>query len=133
MISAPADFSASLNVFGTAGMREMLAITGALKGVGRGGDTALITDGRFSGGTHGFCIGHVAPEAVSGGPIAFVAEGDTIRIDVRDHSIDLLVDEATLEARKADWKIPEPRYTKGVLAKYATLARGADEGAITAP
>ena len=118
---------------GGPGMREMLAITGAMKGAGRGGDAALITDGRFSGGTHGFCIGHVAPEAVSGGPIAFVAEGDTIRIDVRDHSIDLLVDEATLEARRADWKIPEPRYTKGVLAKYATLARGADEGAITAP
>ena len=78
---------------GGPGMREMLAITGAMKGVGRGGDAALITDGRFSGGTHGFCIGHVAPEAVDGGPIAFVEEGDRILIDVVDHTIDLLVDE----------------------------------------
>ena len=79
-------------------MREMLAITGAMKGAGRGGDAALITDGRFSGGTHGFCIGHVAPEAVDGGPIALVAEGDMIRIDVHGHTIDLLVDDATLES-----------------------------------
>ena len=84
---------------GGPGMREMLAITGAMKGVGRGGDAALITDGRFSGGTHGFCIGHVAPEAVDGGPIAFVEEGDRIRIDVVDHTIDLLVDDATLAKR----------------------------------
>jgi dihydroxy-acid dehydratase len=118
---------------GGPGMREMLAITGALKGAGRGGDTALITDGRFSGGTHGFCIGHVAPEAVDGGPIAFVEEGDRIRIDVRAHSIDLLVDDATIDARRADWKLPEPRYTSGVLAKYAALAQGADQGAITRP
>ena len=116
---------------GGPGMREMLAITGAMKGAGRGGDAALVTDGRFSGGTHGFCIGHVAPEAVDGGPIALVAEGDTIRIDVRDHSIDLLVDEATLADRQANWKPPEPRYTKGVLAKYARLAQGAEKGAIT--
>ena len=86
---------------GGPGMREMLAITGAMKGVGRGGDAALITDGRFSGGTHGFCIGHVAPEAVDGGPIAFVEEGDRIRIDVVDHTIDLLVDDATLAERRA--------------------------------
>jgi dihydroxy-acid dehydratase len=118
---------------GGPGMREMLAITGALKGAGRGGDTALITDGRFSGGTHGFCIGHVAPEAVDGGPIAFVEEGDRIRIDVREHSIDLLVDDATLAARLSDWKVPEPRYTSGVLAKYAALAQGAEQGAITRP
>lgn len=116
---------------GGPGMREMLAITGAMKGAGRGGDAALITDGRFSGGTHGFCIGHVAPEAVLGGPIALVEEGDRIRIDVRNHSIDLLVDEQTLQERLANWKAPEPRYTKGVLAKYATLARGADQGAVT--
>jgi dihydroxy-acid dehydratase len=116
---------------GGPGMREMLAITGALKGAGRGSDCALITDGRFSGGTWGFCIGHVAPEAVDGGPIAFVEEGDTIRIDVVEHTIDLLVDEATLEARRADWKLPEPRYTSGVLAKYARLASGAERGAIT--
>ncbi|HET8929773.1 MAG TPA: dihydroxy-acid dehydratase [Acidimicrobiales bacterium] len=116
---------------GGPGMREMLAITGAMKGAGRGGDCALITDGRFSGGTHGFCIGHVAPEAVDGGPIAFVEEGDTIRIDVNAHTIDLDVDEATLTERQAGWKLPAPRYTKGVLAKYAALAQGADQGAIT--
>jgi dihydroxy-acid dehydratase len=118
---------------GGPGMREMLAITGAMKGAGRGTDAALITDGRFSGGTHGFCIGHVAPEAVDGGPIALVEEGDRIRIDVRAHTIDLLVDDATLEARRADWKCPDPRYTSGVLAKYAVLAQGADKGAITLP
>ena len=118
---------------GGPGMREMLAITGAMKGAGRGGDSALITDGRFSGGTHGFCIGHVAPEAVDGGPIAFVEEGDRIRIDVRSHEIDLLVDEATLAARRENWKLPEPRYTSGVLAKYAVLAQGAEKGAITLP
>ncbi|MCQ3810860.1 MAG: dihydroxy-acid dehydratase [Acidimicrobiia bacterium] len=116
---------------GGPGMREMLAITGAMKGAGRGGDAALITDGRFSGGTHGFCVGHIAPEATEGGPIALVAEGDTIRIDVRDHSIDLLVDQTTLAERQANWKPPEPRYTKGVLAKYARLAQGAEKGAIT--
>jgi len=116
---------------GGPGMREMLAITGAIKGAGRGADTALITDGRFSGGTHGFSVGHVAPEAVDGGPIALVEEGDTILIDVKTHSIDLLVDDATLEARKANWKLPEPRYTSGVLAKYARLAQGAEKGAIT--
>ena len=116
---------------GGPGMREMLAITGAMKGVGRGGDAALITDGRFSGGTHGFCIGHVAPEAVDGGPIAFVEEGDRIRIDVVDHTIDLLVDDATLAERRESWKLPEPRYTSGVLAKYARLASGAERGAIT--
>ena len=116
---------------GGPGMREMLAITGAMKGAGRGGDAALITDGRFSGGTHGFCIGHVAPEAVDGGPIALVEEGDRIRIDVRGHTIDLLVDEATQAARRADWKSPEPRYTSGVLAKDAALAQGAEFGAIT--
>jgi dihydroxy-acid dehydratase len=116
---------------GGPGMREMLAVTGAMKGAGRGGDCALITDGRFSGGTHGFCIGHVAPEAVDGGPIAFVQEGDRITIDVVAHTIDLDVDPAELEARKADWKLPEPRYTTGVLAKYARLAQGAERGAIT--
>jgi dihydroxy-acid dehydratase len=116
---------------GGPGMREMLAITGAMKGVGRGADAALITDGRFSGGTHGFCIGHVAPEAVDGGPIAFVEEGDRIAIDIVNHTIDLLVDDATLAERKAHWKLPEPRYTSGVLAKYARLASGAERGAIT--
>jgi dihydroxy-acid dehydratase len=112
-------------------MREMLAVTGAMKGAGRGADAALITDGRFSGGTHGFCVGHVAPEAVDGGPIAFVREGDRIVIDVTNHAIDLQVDDAELERRRGEWKLPEPRYTKGVLAKYAKLAQGAELGAIT--
>ena len=116
---------------GGPGMKEMLAITGAMKGVGRGADAALITDGRFSGGTHGFCVGHVAPEAVDGGPIAFVAEGDRIVIDAEAHTIDLLVDEAVLEERRANWKPPEPRYTSGFIAKYALLAQGAETGAIT--
>ncbi len=116
---------------GGPGMREMLAVTGAMKGAGRGGDAALITDGRFSGGTHGFCIGHVAPEALDGGPIAFVEDGDRIVIDVDQRRIDLDVDDDELEARRADWKLPEPRYTTGFLAKYARLARGADRGAIT--
>jgi len=118
---------------GGPGMREMLAITGAMKGAGRGEDAALVTDGRFSGGTHGFCIGHIAPEAVDGGPIALVAEGDRIVVDVASRSIDLLVDEATLAERRAGWKAPEPRYTSGFLAKYARLARGAELGAVTMP
>jgi dihydroxy-acid dehydratase len=116
---------------GGPGMREMLAVTGALKGAGRGGDTALVTDGRFSGGTHGFCIGHVAPEAVAGGPIALVADGDRIVIDVTSHSIDLLVDDAELDRRRRELKLPPPRYTSGVLAKYARLAAGAERGAVT--
>jgi dihydroxy-acid dehydratase len=116
---------------GGPGMREMLAVTGALKGAGRGADCALVTDGRFSGGTWGFCIGHVAPEAVDGGPIAFVHDGDRIKIDVANHAIDLLVDGPTLATRHGDWKLPEPRYTKGFLAKYAKLARGAETGAVT--
>ncbi|MGC1513660.1 MAG: dihydroxy-acid dehydratase [Acidimicrobiales bacterium] len=116
---------------GGPGMREMLAVTGAMKGAGRGGDCALLTDGRFSGGTHGFCIGHVAPEAVVGGPIALVADGDPIVIDIQARSIDLMVDEAELERRRGEWKLPEPRYTTGVLAKFARLVTGADRGAIT--
>jgi dihydroxy-acid dehydratase len=118
---------------GGPGMREMLAVTGAMKGAGRGSDAALITDGRFSGGTHGFCVGHVAPEAVDGGPIAFVRDGDRIVIDVTGHTIDLLVDDDEIARRRADWKLPEPRYTSGVLAKYARLAQGAEKGAITLP
>jgi len=116
---------------GGPGMREMLAVTGAMKGAGRGADAALITDGRFSGGTHGFCVGHVAPEAVEGGPIAFVRDGDRIVIDAEAHTIDLMVDEAELEQRRAGWKPLEPRYTSGFLAKYARLAQGAERGAIT--
>lgn len=116
---------------GGPGMREMLAVTGAMTGAGRGQDAALITDGRFSGGTQGFCVGHVAPETVDGGPIAFVAEGDRIVIDAEAHTIELLVDEATLEERRKDWKPLEPRYTSGFLAKYVRLAQGAETGAIT--
>ena len=116
---------------GGPGMREMLAVTGAMKGAGRGADAALITDGRFSGGTHGFCVGHVAPEAVDGGPIAFVRDGDRIVIDAEAHTIDLMVDAAELEARKVGWQPLPPRYTSGFLAKYARLAQGAERGAIT--
>ena len=116
---------------GGPGMREMLAITGALKGAGRGSDCALITDGRFSGGTWGFCIGHVAPEAVDGGPIAFVRDGDRIVIDVHQFRLDLMVDEAELVKRKEGWTPNPPRYTQGVLGKYARLVQGAETGAIT--
>ncbi|CAB4818418.1 MAG: dihydroxy-acid dehydratase [Actinobacteria bacterium] len=116
---------------GGPGMREMLAVTGAMKGAGRGADCALITDGRFSGGTHGFCIGHVAPEAVAGGPIALVEDGDRIVIDVTNHTIDLLVDDEVLANRSANLKAFEPRYTSGVLAKFARLVTGAERGAIT--
>ena len=118
---------------GGPGMREMLAVTGALKGAGRGADCALITDGRFSGGTWGFCIGHVAPEAVDGGPIAHVRDGDRIRIDVATSSLDLLVDPAELAERARGWKPMPARYTSGVLAKYARLVQGAETGAITNP
>jgi dihydroxy-acid dehydratase len=116
---------------GGPGMREMLAVTGAMKGAGRGADAALVTDGRFSGGTHGFCIGHVAPEAVDGGPIAFVADGDRIVVDVDAGTIDVLVEPEELARRREGWKLPAPRYTSGVLAKYAKLAAGAERGAIT--
>ncbi len=116
---------------GGPGMREMLAVTGAMKGAGRGKDAALITDGRFSGGTHGYCVGHVAPEAVDGGPIALVADGDRIVIDADAHTIDLMVDAAELDRRRKELKIPEPRYPTGFLAKYARLAQGAEKGAIT--
>lgn len=118
---------------GGPGMREMLAVTGAMKGAGRGSDCALLTDGRFSGGTHGFCIGHVAPEALDGGPIALVADGDQIRIDVPSRRIDLAVSEEELARRRAEWKPPEPRYRSGVLAKYAKLVTGAERGAVTEP
>jgi len=116
---------------GGPGMREMLAITGALKGAGRGSDCALITDGRFSGGTWGFCIGHVAPEATDGGAIAFVRDGDTIRVDVPTKSLDLLVDDAEMARRKDGWVPNAARYTTGVLGKYAKLVQGAETGAIT--
>jgi dihydroxy-acid dehydratase len=113
------------------GMREMLMVTGAMKGVGRGSDCALITDGRFSGGTHGFCVGHVAPEALDGGPIALVRDGDRIIIDVETLSIDLDVDAAELEERAKHVAPFVPRYSTGVLEKFARMAQGAEKGAVT--
>jgi dihydroxy-acid dehydratase len=118
---------------GGPGMREMLAVTGAMKGAGRGADCALVTDGRFSGGTHGFCVGHIAPEAVDGGAIALVADGDQVVVDVPSRRIDVLVDPAELDRRRSEWKVPEPRYRRGVLAKYARLVTGAERGAVTLP
>jgi dihydroxy-acid dehydratase len=115
---------------GGPGMREMLAVTGAIKGAGLGNDVLLLTDGRFSGATHGPCIGHVAPEAAHGGPIAFVRDGDRIRLDMRTRSLDLLVDDAELARRREGWTPRAPRYTTGVLAKYAKLVQSAAKGAI---
>ena len=116
---------------GGPGMREMLAITAAIKGAGLGKDVLLLTDGRFSGGTTGLCIGHIAPEAVDEGPIAFVRDGDLIRVDIAARSLDLLVDAAVLEARREGWAPLPPRYTRGVLAKYAKLVQSAAVGAVT--
>ena len=116
---------------GGPGMREMLAITAGIKGAGLGKDVLLLTDGRFSGGTTGLCIGHVAPEAVDAGPIAFVRDGDLIRVDIAARSLDLLVEPSELVARREGWAPLPPRYTRGVLAKYSKLVRSAAEGAIT--
>ena len=116
---------------GGPGMREMLAITAAIKGAGLGKDVLLLTDGRFSGGTTGLCIGHIAPEAVDAGPIAFVRDGDLIRVDIAARSLELLVDDAELAARRKGWAPLEPRYTRGVLAKYAKLVQSAAQGAVT--
>lgn len=114
---------------GGPGMREMLAITGAIKGAGLGKDVLLLTDGRFSGGTTGLCIGHVAPEAVDGGPIAFVKDGDRIRVDIAARSFDLLVDEEELAVRQVGWAPLPARFTTGVLSKYAKLVNSASTGA----
>lgn len=116
---------------GGPGMREMLAITAAIKGAGLGKDVLLLTDGRFSGGTTGLCIGHIAPEAVDAGPIAFVRDGDLIRVDIAARSLDLLVESAELEARRKGWAPLPPRYTRGVLAKYSKLVHSAAVGAVT--
>jgi dihydroxy-acid dehydratase len=116
---------------GSPGMPEMLAVTAAVAGAGLGKDVALITDGRFSGATKGYSVGHIAPEAFIGGPIALVEEGDRIRIDADARSLELLVDDATLSTRRDGWTAPAPRYTTGALAKYAKLVGGADHGAIT--
>jgi dihydroxy-acid dehydratase len=118
---------------GGPGMREMLSVTAAIVGEGLGDSVALITDGRFSGATRGFMVGHVAPEAVHRGPIAVVREGDTITIDVDSRRIDIDVSDAEIEARLADYEPPAPAVTKGVLAKYASLVSSASEGAVTQP
>ena len=115
---------------GGPGMREMLAITGAIKGAGLGKDVLLLTDGRFSGGTTGLCVGHVAPEAVDAGPIAFVADGDRIRLDVANQTLDILVEDAEFDSRRAGFTPPPPRYTRGVLAKYCKLVGSAAQGAV---
>ena len=115
---------------GGPGMREMLAITGAIKGAGLGKDVLLLTDGRFSGGTTGLCVGHVAPEAVDGGPIAFVRHGDPIRLDVAGRTLDLGVDDAELATRREGWAPRAPKYATGVLAKYAKLVQSAAVGAV---
>jgi dihydroxy-acid dehydratase len=118
---------------GGPGMQEMLGVTAALVGEGLGADVALLTDGRFSGGTRGLMIGHVAPEAALGGPIALVEEGDTVTIDVDRRTLDLEVDAAVLAERRARWSAPEPRYRTGVMAKYAALVSSASTGAVTDP
>jgi dihydroxy-acid dehydratase len=118
---------------GGPGMREMLAVTAAIKGAGLGKDVVLVTDGRFSGATFGACVAHTAPEAFEGGPIALVADGDKILLDVPRRRLDLLVDDAEMERRRSGWKRPAPHYTSGALAKYAALVSGADRGAVCAP
>jgi len=115
---------------GGPGMREMLAITAAIKGAGLGKSVLLITDGRFSGGTTGLCIGHVAPEAAAGGPIGLVEEGDRIRVNITERSLDVLVDDATMKSRADAWTPLAPRYTRGALAKYARLVGSAQSGAV---
>ena len=118
---------------GGPGMREMLAVTAAIKGAGLGKDVVLVTDGRFSGATFGACIAHTAPEAFDGGPIALVADGDTIVLDVPQRRLELVVDDAELDRRRAGWKRPPANYASGALAKYAALVSGADRGAVCLP
>jgi dihydroxy-acid dehydratase len=115
---------------GGPGMREMLAVTAAIKGAGLGRDVVLVTDGRFSGATFGACVAHAAPEAWDGGPIALVRDGDGILLDVPERRLELAVDDAELDRRRAEWKRPAPNYTTGALAKYAALVSGADRGAV---
>src|SRR5258708_24866378 len=112
-------------------MRERLGVGGALVGAGLGDPVALVTEGRFSGATHGIVVGHVAPEAAVGGPLGLVTDGDRITIDVSKRRIDLDVDAAELATRRSAWRAPEPRYRTGALAKYAKLVGSASEGAVT--
>jgi dihydroxy-acid dehydratase len=118
---------------GGPGMREMLGVTAALVGEGLGESVALLTDGRFSGATRGFMVGHVAPEAAMGGPIAALREGDIITIDVDEKRLDVALTDEEIAARMAEWQAPKPRYVSGVMAKYAALVSSAAEGAITRP
>lgn len=112
-------------------MREMLGPTSAVMGKGLGKEVALITDGRFSGGTHGFVVGHITPEAFDGGPLALVKNGDAVEIDAVKHRLTLDVPAAEIKRRKAKWKKPAPRYRRGVLAKFGALATSASTGAVT--
>jgi dihydroxy-acid dehydratase len=112
-------------------MREMLAPTSAVMGKGLGNKVALITDGRFSGGTHGFVVGHITPEAFEGGVLAVIEDGDEILIDAKNNSLELLVDQSVIDKRLSQWTQPKPNYTKGVLAKFAKLTKSASEGAVT--
>ncbi len=114
---------------GGPGMREMLAITGAIKGAGLGKDVLLITDGRFSGGTTGLCVGHIAPEAVDAGPIAFVRDGDRITLDVANRVLDVTTN-ADWDSRRDGWEPNPPKYTRGVLGKYAKVVQSAAHGAV---
>jgi len=116
---------------GGPGMREMLSPTSAIMGKGLGKEVALITDGRFSGGTHGFVVGHITPEAYVGGPLAIVEDGDTITIDAENNELKLVINEHEMERRLEKWQQPAPRYTRGVLAKYARLVSSASLGAVT--
>ncbi len=116
---------------GGPGMREMLSPTSAVMGKGLGHEVALITDGRFSGGTHGFVVGHITPEAYSGGPLAIIQEGDTITIDAANNELKLHLEESEIQTRLGAWQQPAPRYTRGVLAKYAKLVSSASTGAVT--
>ena len=116
---------------GGPGMREMLMITGAIKGAGLGKSTLLLTDGRFSGGSTGLCVGHVAPEAVDGGPIAFIENGDIVRIDIAARTLDVLVDESVMTERRKHFSPVPHKYKRGVLAKYAKVVGSASRGAVT--
>lgn len=116
---------------GGPGMREMLSVTAALVGQGLGESIGLLTDGRFSGGTHGLMVGHVAPEAWVGGPIAFLKDGDRITIDADGKQLTVEIDDAEMGRRRKGWTRPEPRVSRGVLAKYARTVRSASEGAVT--
>src|SRR5262245_38251522 len=114
-------------------MREMLGVTGAIVGKGLGEECALVTDGRFSGATRGLMVGHAAPEAASGGPIAAIQEGDIVVIDIDKRGLDVELSDEEISKRLAAWKAPKPRYTSGVFAKYAALVSSASDGAITRP